>query len=137
MADLASSLVRLWGNTAGAGTGVDYAVLVNAYGELLTASRAVRATLLDNAAIAPAGVTSAAQITTVGHTMFVQIVMDDVGEFTVISSPDNVTYYEQETICLNDIAVGGVVTFRPAHEFTAVRNDSPDTLTGTIILGAF
>jgi hypothetical protein len=63
-------------------------------------SRAARATLLDGAAINAGGVTSAAHITSVGHSMFVQIKMDDVGEFTL-------------------------------------RNDSPDNLTGTVLLGVF
>ena len=132
-----SNLVRIIGNTSGDGLGTDYRVLVNALGEILTSTRAARATLLDGAAINADGVTTAAHITSIGHSMFVQIEMDDVGEFTVISSPDNVTYYDCETIAVNEANVGLDVEIHPTHEFIAVRNDSPDNLTGTVILGVF
>jgi hypothetical protein len=127
--------MRLIGNTSGDGSGTDYRVLVNALGELLTSSRAARATLLDNAEILSAGYTAAAHITSVGHSMFIQIKSSDVGEYTVMSSPDNVTYYEDETIAVNEANVGLGVEIHPTHEYISVRNDSPDTLTATILLG--
>jgi len=133
---LISNLMRLIGNTSGDGSGTDYRVLVNALGELLTSSRAGRATLLDAGEILSGGYTTAAHITSVGHSMFIQIKSSDVGEFTVMSSPDNVTYYEDETIAVNEANVGVGVAIHPTHEYIAVRNDSPDTLDPvTILLG--
>lgn len=135
--EIISNLVRLIGNTSGDGSGTDYRVLVNSLGEMQASSRAARATLLDGAAINAGGTTAAAHITSIGHSMFVQIEMDDVGEFTVISSPDNVTYYEDETIAVNEANVGVGVEIHPTHEYIALRNDSPDNLTGTVLLGVF
>lgn len=127
--------MRLIGNTSGDGSGTDYRVLVNALGELLTSSRAGRATLLDEDGIASGGATAAAHITSVGHSMFIQIKSNDVGEYTVISSPDNITYYEDATIAVNEAGVGIGVAIHPTHEYIAVRNDSPDDLIATIYLG--
>lgn len=129
--------MRLIGNTSSDGSGTDYRVLVNALGELLTSTRAARATLLNGAVIAAGGVTTAAKITSLGHSMFVMIESNDVGEFTVIASPDNVDYYEVETIAVNEAATKLYAPVSPVHEYLAVRNDSPDSLTATIILGTY
>lgn len=56
---------------------------------------------------------------------------------TTRTHSDNVTYYDDETIAVNEANVGSGVRIHPTHEYIAARNNSPDNLTETVVLGVF